>query len=530
MYQAHKILREGLMKKALFVFLLVGILCTSFVHDALSQQKSGPGKPVYGGTLREIWPSGPAVLGYYPDMGIPEQMAVMPAVERLMEYNQEHQLIPFLAQSVNIDEAKKTITFNLRKGVKFHDGSEMNAEAVAWNIQLAKDTKKMQFSDKLAGIEVVDNYTVRLNVAQLHNQLLHSFGWLPIFSKAAFDKAAGAGMEKGKEWARVNVVGTGPFKLVEYKRDNYLKWTRNENYWQPGKPYLDGSIVRFVPDPVTASAMMLAKEADYWVNIPIKSQFDMEKAGLVRRSGYGTPRMIYMNTKDPNSKFQNKKLREAVEYALNKPAMAKALGFGYYTPLTMVAPPGEWGFDPAYKGRPYDAAKAKQLLAEAGYPKGIAIKMMVSAGSYFAADAEAIAGYLRDVGINVELDQADPGRFFSSLFVNGWPDMILFLTGLDPNYLTTFHRQFGPEPIATYASIGKPPALLDLAGKSVFMKTDAEQKAITKQLVRFMADECMVIPLFMAPAAYVMQPYVHSSYLKEMMMARYTADEWIDKH
>ena len=118
----------------------------------------------------------------------------------------------------------------------------------------------------------------------------------------------------------------------------------------------------------------------------------------------------------------------------------------------------------------------------------------------------------------------------SALWLQGWPDTMLFLTGMDPNYLVTFHRQFGPEPMANYASFKRPPELLDLAEKSLHMKTDAEQKAITKQLVRLMADQALVIPLYRVPNAYIIQPYVHTTFFKEQMVARRTYDEWMEKH
>jgi ABC-type oligopeptide transport system substrate-binding subunit len=101
---------------------------------------------------------------------------------------------------------------------------------------------------------------------------------------------------------------------------------------------------------------------------------------------------------------------------------------------------------------------------------------------------------------------------------------------MDPNYLITFHRQFGPEPISNYASFKRPPELADLAEKSLHLKTDAEQKAITKKLVRLLADEALVIPLYRVPNSYVIQPYVHTTFFREQMVARRTYDEWMDKH
>jgi|WetSurMetagenome_2_1015567.scaffolds.fasta_scaffold51202_2 peptide/nickel transport system substrate-binding protein len=515
------------MKKSSVVLMIVVLAMVAIVSPGLAQQK---GEPVRGGILREIAPNGPRVLSYLPEMGPGDEIAALPAAEKLMEYDQNKQLVPFLAESVTVAPDGKSITFKLRKGIKFHDGSDFDAEAVAFNYQLAKDTKRLQYDPRLVRIEVVDTHTLRLHITGFTNQLLHSFGWVPLFSKAAWDKAGGGNLEKSKEFARANIVGTGPFKFAEYKRDNYIRWVRNENYWQKGKPYLDGITVRYVPDSVTASAMMQAKEGDMWTNAPVKDQADLEKKGFVRQSGFGTPRMIYFNTKDPNSRFQNKKLREAIEYAIDKAAIAKALGYGYYTPLTMVAPPGEWGFDPTYKGRPYDPAKAKQLLAEAGYPNGLSLKLLSLSMPPWTDEAAAVKRYLDEVGIKVDPDLADPGRYFGSVYVQGWQDLLLWITGMDPNYLITFHRQFGPEPMANYASFKRPQELIALAEKSMGITDTKGQQDITKQLVRLMADEALVIPLYRAPAAYMIQPWVHTTFLKELMVTRYTGDEWMEKH
>ena len=207
------------MKRLSVVSIIVVLAVVATVFDGFAQQKS---EPMRGGILREIAPNGPRVLSYLPEMGPGDEIAVLPAAEKLMDYDQNKQLVPFLAESVAVAPDGKSITFKLRKGIKFHDGSDFNAEAVAFNYQLAKDTKRLQYDPRLARIEVVDTYTLRLHITGFTNQLLHSFGWVPLFSKAAWDKAGGGNLEKSKEFARANCVGTGPFKLAEYKRDNYI--------------------------------------------------------------------------------------------------------------------------------------------------------------------------------------------------------------------------------------------------------------------------------------------------------------------
>jgi peptide/nickel transport system substrate-binding protein len=517
------------MKKLFSITLMAIIFTVGIAFNGFAQQK-----PVRGGVLREIWPNGPMCVGYLPEMGPGDEIAVMPGVERMMEYNNaDKQIHPLLAEKVDVDKTNKKLTFHIRKGVKFHDGSDLTAEVTAFWYKLYNDVHRLQFGNTVSSIEVADTYTMVLHLTDFNNQFLDGLGWVPIYSKAAWDKAGGGDVEKSKAFARANCIGTGPFMLKEYKVDDHITWVKNPNYWQKGKPYLDGITVRYVPDPVTASAMMLSKEADMWGGPPPpKYQVELEKKGLVRQSGFGLPGIIYINNKSPDSKFRDKRLREALEYALDKPAIAKALGYGYYTPLTMIAPPGEWGYDPKYPGRPYNPEKAKKLLAEAGYPNGLKVKMILfpPAPADSLDASTAYKQYLDAVGFQVDLDVADAGRFFSSMYVNGWQELANWLTGLDYNYLATFFRQFGPDPFANYMSFQRPQELIDMCKKAYQAYDEATQKEWAKKLVRLMADECLVVPTYFVPSAYIIQPYVHTTFDKEMMVARKTYDEWMDKH
>lgn len=507
------------MKKIISSFWVTLILIFSLTLDCFSQLQ-----PRYGGIMRRINPTGPRVLGYYPEMGPQDSTEAFPAVECLMELNKERKLEPFLAESVEIDPTKKTMTFHLRKGIKFHDGSDFNAEVCAWNLQLLKDTKKMQFSEQINSIEVIDSYTVTLHLNQYHNQMEFAYGFNRMWSKVAFET-------KGKEWCRVNPVGTGPFKLLEWKRDNHIKWVKFNGYWQKGRPYLDGIETLYIPDPVTASAMMQAKDADIWTNPPVKDQADLEKKGFKRYAYWpALPNILYFNTTDPNKPTGKKKVREAIEYAIDKEAIAEALGFGYYKPLKMTAPETEWGYDSGYPGRVYHPTKAKQLLVEAGYSAGLKLKLLTMTAPPWPDEAQAIKRYLEDVGINVDVDLADPGRFYNSVWVNGWEDMALFFTGLDLNYLTTFHAWFGHEPKTNLASFKRPPELVALSKESIAYLDEARQKAVTKKMVRLIADEALVIPIFNVPAAYIAQPWVHTDYLQTGFIRWKWYDTWMEKH
>jgi ABC-type transport system substrate-binding protein len=438
-----------------------------------------------------------------------------------MDYTSRRELKPFLAESVDVNEKNATITFHLRKAIKFHDGTDFNADAAAFNFTHFKELKRLQYGEKVKSVEILDPYVVRLRLTEYNNMLIHGLGWFFMWSKQALTT-------KSPDWLRANPVGTGPFRLVEWKRDDHIKWERNKDYWQKGRPYLDGREVRYVPDPVTASEMMQTKQVDMWTNTPVRDQADLERKGFVRNSGYaGFCNMIFLNTTDPNKPTGKLKVREAIEYALDKPAMAKALGFGYAIPLKMTAPEGEWGYDPTYKGRAYDPQKAKQLLAEAGYPNGLKLKLMVLQGPQDLGTA--IKSYMDQAGFDVDIDVADPGRFFGSVWGTGFNDMLLFSTGLDPSYLVTFQRWFSHDPATNIVSFKRSPELIALSKESITYTKEADQKGVTAKLVRMLADEADVVPIYLIPAAYMTQSYVHSDYLKEGLIRWRTFDDWIEK-
>jgi peptide/nickel transport system substrate-binding protein len=485
--------------------------------------------PVSGGILREIWNSGPTTLSYWPEMGPGDELGAMPAEEKLMEYGWDNDIHPFLAEQVITDAAAKTITFKIRKGIKFTDGSDLNAQVVAWNYQRGDDTNKLQYNDRLESINVIDDYTMQLKLNNYDKLLLSSFGWTPIFSKAAWDKA-GTTDDQRKEWARKNVVGTGPFILKEYVKDDHMTWVKNPNYWQKGKPYLDGIEIKFIPDAVVATAMMEAKEADAWTaGSTTKAQNDLAGKGLTLMGSTGTPYTIYINNKDPNSKFQDKKLREAVEYAIDKAAISKALGFGTWPVCENSLGPDMWGYDPNYKSRQYSVAKAKEMLTAAGYPNGVKIKMTAMIG--WEDNAQAIKRYLDEAGIQTELDMADPGRFFSMYWGQaGWQDLLLFLQASSPSSFICLHRTFGPEPKTVISSYVDPPELTQMFKDSRKAETIDEMKSWAKKMADYMSQEAVVIPLWEVPTKYVIAPYVHTTYLKNSVIARFHADDWMDKH
>jgi len=478
---------------------------------------------VKGGILRGIRGQFPKDISYAPDFSPTDSMFALPYAERLVDWDEKGDLIPQLATSWEGDPKAKTVIWHLRKGVTFHDGTPFNAEGVKWNFQIALDAGRLFDGQFVKSLDVVDDYTLRMNLTEYTSMAFENYGWTAMFSPTAF-KANG-----GKEWARTHEAGTGPFKLVDFKRDTSIRYERYDGYWRKGFPLLDGIEVRFVPDPMTASMMMEAKEADIWIDTNvIKNILELQQKGLKVNWGPGMLWALLPNSSNPKSPYANKKVREAVEYALDRPAIAKMLGFGKFEPLTQIVPSASPAYVNSYNPRPYNPEKAKQLLAEAGYPSGFETKLL--AIDYARDAAVAIQSYLAAVGIRVNVDVADLGRYYGALFgPAGWDDLAIARSGINPD-ATDLFVHFGPRPMTyRFGFIAKSPEFLALCEKALKTYDQAGVKAAMQQAVRQAGEDAMVIPLYRSAQTNVMQDYVHTDYMKIHTVTWFSYQDWMDK-
>lgn len=489
--------------------------------------------PQYGGTARVILASGPKILGYSLEQGPSDLYPLLCAVEKLVEYDSNHQLQPWLAQSWKIDDTAKTITVQLRPGIKFQDGSDCDADAIVWNFQQQVTNKRIGYLDQWGSIETTGKDTFVIHyTGDYNNQFANAWLWSPpIYSKQAFINAGTAAdgsydIEKSKDWARLNVCGTGPFKQESFVRDVSLTMERFDDYWGP-KPYLDKIIYYFVPDPVTASLMMKSNEADLWLGVGIKDQVDLEKSGFNRIVGTPSVTCLFPNIVTPDSKWQNQDLREAVEYAIDKQGIADSLGFGYGTAAKMVVPEGYWGYDSSYAGRPYNVDKARQLLQQSGYV-GATVKLLALTGrdNDFAT---AIKRYLDDLGLKTEIDIADPGLYYGSLYGTGWPDLIVGAVGPLGDSLQTFHMNLGDEPLTRMGGWALPASLVPESKLSRTYPDQADQVAAAGKLYMGLSQGAYIIPVYAIPSANMARAGFHCDLGTQTGFTMYWGTYWLGK-
>ena len=298
------------------------------------------------------------------------------AVETLLRYDDKGLPVPWLATGWKISKDLKSITFTLRKGVKFHDGTDFNAEAVKWNLDRYRTSTNPELK-AVESIDVVDGSTIKLNISAWNSTLIDNLTMHAgmMISPASFQK-------NGPEWAKTHPIGTGPFKFVSWQRDTSIKFEKFSGYWQKGKPYLDGIEYVIIADMMSRTAAFKKGEANVLLILEPNDVKDLEKEGKYYFSTgglSGTNIAVAGDSGHADSPFADVRVRRAVEYAVDKKALVDTLSIGGKV-CNQYAYPGTWGVNPNVKGYPYDPTKAKNLLAEAGYPNGFKTTLYTPVG------------------------------------------------------------------------------------------------------------------------------------------------------
>ena len=481
--------------------------------------------PQYGGVLKIIdVAEGGQPLGTPWEVRGVDSNLIKPVIESLLREDINGNYHPMLATEWKIDQTRNTITLSLRKGVKFHDGTNLDAEAVKWSLDKAIEAKMVK---GFKSVDVIDEYTVRINVDQYQNNMLNLLS-----GSTTSPVSPTAYKNKGKEWAMWNPVGTGPFKFVNYERGNKLTFTKWEGYWEKGRPYLDGIEFLFIRDPMTQQAAMQARGAEkiHVLAVSLGEQAAMMKAmGFKILSLYTGTVSLIPDSNNPESPLSKKMVREAISYAINREAIAKARGFGFWAPANQVPPPGKPGYVKESEFGRYDPKKAKQLLTEAGYPNGFKIKNYAQPALVDRDTMVVVQRYLGEVGIQLELEFPDGGGYTALRFKDGWHNgflaqavRILATTNITYNFF--WHTATGHLP-----SLKRPEGFVNKIDAS--LNTLAPEKNRMEELTRIMIDEAMIIPVYHISEFRILQSNVHDTgYFEWEAGTVYTPEKmWLSK-
>jgi peptide/nickel transport system substrate-binding protein len=447
------------------------------------------GQQQYGGTLKISYAAGPTT-----PIGIPWQTTGQStsftycAIEPLMREDDTGKMNPWLASDYKVSPDNKSVTLTLRQGVKFHDGSDLNAAVVKWNMDSFIQAK-MTRAKLWTSIDVVDNNTVKVNLSKWECSALEDIGGTGIISKANYDA-------KGEEAVKWAPCGTGAFKFVSFQRDVNIIYDKNPNYWQKGKPYLDGLQYVIIANSMTAQAALQAGSIDYMFLMDFKAQNDLKQQGFIIADKMQNTVMCSADSANADSPLAKAKVRQAIEYAIDKASLAKATGYGFLTPAYQVAVPYLYAYDKSIPDRTFDLSKAKQLLSEAGFPNGLKTRLVCDPMMMTKDQATILQGMLANVGITLDLEFPTFAKFQEYL-TKGWNNALLSqgtrMWVLWPKYLEFY---FSERSVFNASSRFTPPGYMDLLNQSLAATDNQQMLDLSKKASSMLYPDALCIPLF----------------------------------
>jgi peptide/nickel transport system substrate-binding protein len=346
--------------------------------------------------------------------------------DSLVGRDAEKRIVPELAESWKLLD-DNTWQFRLRKGATFHNGEPFNAEAVRFTLQRVLDPNQKSPNRaniaEVARVEVVDDVTVKLVTRQPYAPLLNRLIDFPIVPPKYT-------AEQGNQGMALRPVGTGPFRFAELVKDDRMIVEAFDRYWR-GAPRIRRIVFKPVPEPFTRAAALRNGELDVITNVPPTLARELERVPGIKVLRVPSTWMIYLGLNTFKRPLSDLRVRQALNHATDVDAIIKTVleGNGRRTegPLT----PSMFGYDPGVKGYPYDPAKARRLLAEAGYPDGLEITLDSPEGRYQGDKevAEALAGQWQKAGFKPKVQVAEWGAYFKKYLARQFADAYLLGLG-----------------------------------------------------------------------------------------------------
>ncbi len=468
------------------------VLAMALVLSMSAFAESAPEKKT-GGVLRYASHSTVSTPGYTPECTNNASLVYLTvAYESLTYYDEAGNIIPKLATSWTTDAAEPSITWTLRQGVKFADGTDFNAEAVKRNIEEYQACNRNETAN-VASCEILDDYTLKMVLKSWNSSTLESVGFFVYYMspKALEDVDA----------LRVTSCGTGAFQVAEFKPGVYIKYAKNENYWQEGKPYLDGIEMYIVDEPTTRSSAFQAGEYDIILmnNLTVAQELiEADKYVMEgNKSGVGLVGTgLIPNSSDPESPFADVKVRQAMCYAIDADLLVEAFGYGMLDTTNQWAAPGAVTYNPDVKGYPYDPEKAKALLAEAGYPNGIDTTLYTDAGNKDMFTAAA--NMLNEVGIRANVNLIDESTQVSLYSTGTWKGVMVHFHSISPDLGLYMGRHLDKDAPFYAAGIQHPDEAMALLEKIRTAPTNEEKVELEHQMQVLIYDDLALFgkPLF----------------------------------
>ncbi len=426
-----------------------------------------------------------------------------PCVEPLLRLDGNQQLQPWLAEKFEIAADFSSITLYLREGIKFHDGTDFNADAVKWNLDTAIANQVYTQAHAFESPVIMDDYTVKLNFVDgkwnwdSAKGLAYWWGMLMYSPTAA--------QTHDSDWLKTHIVGTGPFILNEYVRDQKCSYDANPDYWR-GAPFLDGIDFNIIPDPTTQLLSYKSGELDM-IGVQPKDIDSLKAEGytIIETQDAIINNCLVPSSSNPDSPLANLQVRQAIAYAIDQDALIQGITYGYGNPsqqLFVIAP----NKNTSVTGYPYNPDESRRLLHEAGYDEGLTITITYSEFTVQELPL-ALKDMLSEVGITLELNKVSSLQTGDMIFTSGWDGFLISYTfpgkTIDPGFTAGMYITQGG-----WVSFAKPADIADIINQAAVEPDNAKRTALYQQVDKMMTDQCLFQYLYWMGGFSSIAPYL----------------------
>jgi oligopeptide transport system substrate-binding protein len=443
---------------------------------------------------------------------------------RLLRYDENNQIVPYLAERYEVSPDSRIFTFYLRKDIKFQNGRSIVASDFkkSWerylDPALASATGVEYLGSlvgahdiisgttkELRGFEIIDDHTFKVTTTEPDPGLIQRVA-SPFLSVVP----AEAVVEGKPEW-KDKPIGAGPYKFVEWKTNEKIVLEAWDGFFL-GRPSVDRIEYRIVPDNATVLAQYDAGELDA-ANVTYSDlkRIEADPQQSKELHAWTRARLIFFcPSMDKVAAFKDKRVRQAFNYALNKKDIIDKLLFNAYAVATGYVPPSIPEYNPKLKGYEYDPDKARALLAEAGYPNGQGFpKLKVTSTGDLSTELEAFASQMKqNLGVNIEVETVERGKLFDGWFAHGTWDIFRWGWTADyPSAEVWLYQMLYTGVEANCSGYSNPQfdAVVDKARVALDPK---ERTALWQQAEEMAMEDAPMIPFGYDQYFYLVKPYV----------------------
>jgi len=483
-----------------------------------------PTKPIYGGTL--VIGMDRDVLNIDPHQWTANatRKVMLNVYEGLVRQNEHLQIVPQLARSWEISEDGLVYTFHLVQGARFHNGREFVADDVKYSIERIQDPKTghpyIEDYQIITDVTVIDDYTVQIKFARpcARGLQLLAGNWCAIVPK-----------EVVEQYGDLNAhpCGTGPFVFKERVAEDHVTLVAFKDYYEKGIPYLDKVIFKVIPEEFSRMADLKAGNIDvlYGVSPEIVATLKKDPNVNYLECSSSNVAFLYLHTQVPP--FDDVRVRQAVNYGINREELVTALFGGLASPIAQLVPPNSPV--PVKQIEPiYDPDKAKALLAEAGYPNG-GVRVTFDAPVFsklYKELGDLIQLQLMQVGFDVKMSHIDPGTYEEKVIRNKDFQMSLDGTSEHPDPDVKLYVRAHTGAVTNIAEYSNP--IVDELLERGRIVTDVNARAeIYNEVMAILYEEAPIIPLLNTKWYLFVRKRVHNMPLDGLTMLQ-LREVWVE--